>query len=107
MKCEHTEKISYSSFGKKGSSKPKLSQVYQVPLLGIDGKIHNLSAISIDQICNPLLRQAVPAKILSKIAFDEINNIMADDFTTERTINIDLLIGLDYLWQFIDPLDCG
>ena len=31
---------------------------------------------------------------------------MADDFTSDRTINIDLLIGLDYLWEFINPLEC-
>ena len=50
-----------------------------------------------------MFRQAVPQEFLDRFA---LNTVMADDFTTNQTINIDLLIGLDYLWDFINPLEC-
>ena len=79
LKGNNWEEISYSSFGKNEASKPVLSQVHQVELLGIDGKIHKLSVISIKQVCNPLLRQAIPQEFLDRFA---LNTVMADDFTT-------------------------
>ena len=98
------EKVVFNSFGNSTNSKPKQSKIFQVDLIGKDDKIHSLNAFGINEICGPLFRQGIPSELLDKL--DINSNQFSDDFTSDRQFKIHILIGLDHLWQFLNPMKC-
>ena len=100
LQVDSWEDIIINSFGKSKSSKPKLSKVFKFEVLGMNNIKYTINAIGIDTICKTLHRQRIPSEILKQFELDTI----ADDYTSDRKMSIDLLIGLDHLYDFIDPL---
>ena len=53
----------------------------------------------IPKICIPLHRKQIPNKILESLG--KIS--LAEDYTRDTKLDIDILIGLDQYWNFVDP----
>jgi hypothetical protein len=71
-------------------------RTYDVHLEGAQGGVQNFRAVEIPVICTPMSRQGVPNDLIS--AFGPLR--FADSYEANRTVSIDLLIGLDY-WKFM------
>ena len=93
------ENIHFSNFGNNSINDSGLSPVYDVKLFGKDGSLHEIQAIGIPTLCNTLLRSRVPQVILDKF---DINDF-SDDFSEDRNLSIQILVGLDYIWSLINP----
>ncbi|GFR65143.1 hypothetical protein ElyMa_000197900 [Elysia marginata] len=65
--------------------------MFALNLGGVD-----LQLAEIDNICRDMYREAVPKSILRKF-----NLIFNDDLEVDRTIKVDILIGLDYYWELV------
>ena len=102
LKISGMEEVIFGNFGNTKSSKPRLSKVYNVNLLGSDECKYSLSVIDIPEICKPLFRQKIPQVLLNKFNVENLS----DDLSSNRKIFIHILIGLDHLWDFINPLKC-
>ena len=94
------EEIIFNSFGTSKSSNPKMCEVFHLNLLGKDKKKYSITAIGTNTISKELYRQKIPSEMLSKFNVNDF----ADDYFQDRHFTIDLLIGLDHLWDFIDPI---
>ena len=94
------EVIPYSAFG--GSSSPdELRNMYSVTLLDRNGNPITIKAAEIPIICQPLIKPLIPAQHLAEFA----HLSLADDYQQNEVLEIDILIGLDLYWKFIDPTD--
>ena len=93
------EYVSYTAFGETKANSNKLSKLYQLKLIGKDSKGYILQALETDIICKPLYRPKIPAEILA--AFGSLK--LADSYSENREISIEVLVGLDFYWQFINP----
>ena len=91
------EYISYSSFGGERANTPRLSSVYDLQLLDMQGETHILSAAEMPVICAPLVRTCVPQEILEY--FSHVS--MADDYSRNRYLEVDILVGIDFYWKLI------
>ena len=97
----NSEEIVFNSFGNKKSSNPEKKNVYNLELAGIN-QIYHVKAIEMDNICKPLFRQRIPSEIIDE--FKLSNVVLADDYDTDRLITVDILIGLDYLYDLLNPI---
>ena len=94
-----SEPISYSAFGGGKSNKGKLCNVYDMTLMDCKDVGHSLLAVEVPTICTPLIRPSVPCELLS--AFTSVQ--LADDYKNNRHMTVDILVGLDAYWRFVDP----
>ena len=90
-----TELVRYQSFGSGSVCGNGMSRVYDVQLEGVQGGLHNLRVAEVPVICTPMCRQGVPSDLSS--AFGPLR--FADNYTENRQVTVDLLIGLDYYWK--------
>ena len=104
LKVTGWEKVVINNFGNTKSSKPQMSKVYHINLLGNDNSKYSLSALSMKEICKPLFRSKIPQDLLVKLNINK--DLLSDDFTADRKIQVHLLLGLDYIWDFLNPLKC-
>ena len=79
-----------------------MKSVFNLKLLGVDKKTYSITAIEMDSICRPLFRQRIPSNIIDQ--FDISNVVLADDYSVDRHFNVDILIGLDYMYELINPI---
>ena len=96
-----TEMIPYSSFGGHHSGTNSERNVYSVKLLSKIGQVHVILAAEIPVICRPLIRPAVPKEVLEK--FGQLT--LGEEYGNLREIEFDMIIGLDYYWEFLDPTE--
>ena len=93
--------LPYSSFGGHGAGKNEHRNVFELRLRNSDKKMVPVIAAEIPKICQPLFRPVVPYSVL-----DFFSNVeLADDYLHDSPIEIDILIGLDYYWTLISPVD--
>ena len=92
-----SESLSFSSFGGGKASKSKECNFYELQLLDCKGDNHSLIAAEIHDICAPLFRPSIPNHLIKE--FTSLS--LADDYTNNRHITIDILIGLDAYWRFV------
>ena len=98
------EEIVFNNFGSIKSSKPTMSKVFHIKLLGVDNVTYSLNAIGIPNICKPLYRQPIPQTFLDNLNIHP--DTLSDDFLSDREFQVHLLIGLDHLWDIVNPLKC-
>ncbi|XP_068232198.1 uncharacterized protein [Palaemon carinicauda] len=91
----------YSSFGGHSSGKNEHRNVYELKLWDSDKKVVRIIAAEIPRICQPLVRPIVPDSVLN--SFSHV--VLADDYHQDSPIEIDILIGLDFYWTLISPVD--
>ena len=92
------EFISYSSFGGESSSKRTLRSVYEVNLLGRDGRSYAVEALEVPEICQPISKSKIPDKVL-----DEISHLpLANDYTCNSQQQVKILVGADQFWTLVD-----
>ena len=70
--------------------------------MGKDGKIHEIIAAEIPVICRPLMRSAVPKAALEKLG----QLTLGDNYGSHREIEFDIVVGLDFYWDLLDPTVC-
>ena len=92
------EFIQYNAFGGETTSKRVLRSVYDLQLIDSQGQAHTISAVGVPTICQPISRIRVPQHILEELCLLP----MADDYSKNSTLAIQLLIGQDQLWNFVD-----
>ena len=92
------EFLSCSAFGGEGDSSCKLRSIYDLELVDPQGQTHTLSAAEVYSICAPIQRNSVPQHYLEK--FNHLP--LAADYSNGSTLTLQILIGLDYYWNFID-----
>ena len=92
LKRLKNEYFSFSGFGGFTSSANTKRNIYCLQLDGIKTEL-----AEIDIICNSMFRTSVPFEKLND--FCEIK--FTENYSQNRSIDIDILIGLDYLWQMV------
>ena len=97
-RCTGQEFLSCSAFGGEGDSSCKLRSIYDLDLVDPQGQTHTLSAAEVYSICAPIQRNSVPQHYLEK--FNHLP--LAADYSNGSTLTLQILIGLDYYWNFID-----
>jgi len=93
--------MSYSSFGGHSAGKNEYRNVFKLKLWNSDKKVIPVIAAEIPRICQPLVRPVVPHSVLNSFSHVEL----ADDYHHDSLIEIDILIGLDFYWTLISPID--
>ncbi|KAJ8027606.1 hypothetical protein HOLleu_32800 [Holothuria leucospilota] len=94
----------YAVFGGNKSSGCKLRDVYKLGLQSTvkcikgDSATGSLTAVEVPVICKPIRRTEVPCDFLRTFG----NLGFADDYGTSRDITIDVLIGQDFYWNFME-----
>ena len=91
------ELVSYSAFGESNSSKSTYSKLFSLDIVGTDN-MYNLNLLEVPSICKPLFRQKVPIEIVQSFGVP-----LADDYQHDRNLNIDILIGMNYMWDLVQP----
>nr|XP_027223346.1 uncharacterized protein LOC113815482 [Penaeus vannamei] len=93
-----SEPVSYAAFGGSKSPPGKQSNIFDLQLVGLHGAKH-LMALEIPKVCAPLTRPCIPSNLVD--AFSDFQ--LADDYKNNSHLNIDILVGLDAYWGFMDP----
>ena len=93
----------YAAFGTKAASEHCRSNVVSICLQDLGGSDHVIHATEIDNISAPLHRPAVPAEILQRLSAVAESFVFADKYSHSVVADIDILIGMDTYWRFIDP----
>ena len=97
-RCIGQEMISFSTFGGETTSKPVLRSVYELQLLDSSDRTINLTAVEVPFICEPLRRTRIPQDVLQQ--FRQLP--LADDYTFDKPLEIQILVGLDAYWDLMD-----
>jgi hypothetical protein len=91
-----SETTSYSAFG-ENSTKESINNVYDLKLTSKFEEISTLQAVEVPVICTPMSRVKVPVELI-----DTFRNFdLADDYTRDREVSVDILVGLDSYWRFM------
>ena len=90
------DEVSVSAFGSNSSSSMGSRNVYHMKLQGINS-ISSIEAVSIPSICSLLQRRRVAQSVLSGL------EPLAADYSTDRSVRVDILLGLDNYWRFVQP----
>ena len=93
LKKSGEETFSFSGFGDAESGPRTKRKVYNVELGGISVKL-----AGIDTLCAEMYRSPVPRQVISKFNIE-----FSEDFEVDRSIKVDILIGLDYYWELVSP----
>ncbi|XP_063607690.1 uncharacterized protein LOC134782212 [Penaeus indicus] len=93
-----SETVSYAAFGGSKFPPGKQSNIFDLKLVGLQGVKH-LMALEIPKVCAPLTRPCIPSKLVD--AFSDFQ--LADDYKNYSHLSIDILVGLDAYWGFMDP----
>ena len=93
-----SEPVTYSAFGSK-LPKDHTCDLYNLGLVDSSDVNHSLVVVEINNICAPLLRSSVPRDRL--VGFESLH--LADDYMSNRHVTVDILIGMDAVWEFVFP----
>ena len=84
------EVIQFSVFGESETSKPFLSKLFSLDIVGIDNQINNIEVLEVPNVCKTLFRPKVPLEILNEFGVE-----FADNYQHDRNIQIDILVGIN------------
>ena len=93
------ELLPCSIFG--GSTSSEWRNIYTVQLACKDGSVVDVEVAEIPVICAPMYRSSVAPEILS--FFSQLD--LADDYSTNAVLEIDVVIGLKNYWHFLTVTD--
>ena len=91
--------MSHAAFGTGKPSVSELRNISNVILKSSQGSGHSLHCTEVPVICSPIYRPEVPSDLIS--AFGELQ--FADIYGTDQKVKVDILIGLDSDWKFVQP----
>jgi hypothetical protein len=94
-----SESVSYATFGSSKASRGQLRNVYSLELTGLQQGRASVLATEVDVISAPVRRSKVPADILKR--FSHLS--LAENYSIEKELSIDILVGLDCFWQLVQP----
>ena len=94
------EVIQFSVFGESETSKPFLSKLFSLDIVGIDNQINNIEVLEVPNVCKTLFRPKVPLEILNEFGVE-----FADNYQHDRNIQIDILVGMNFFWHIMQPND--
>ena len=99
LPSSRTEKIMVKTFGSTHHELQKLDVVV-VKIQGMTSKIYNhVEALVIPTICSPLSNQTID---LAKHQYPHLHNLaLADTNIANKDLNVDILIGANYIWNFM------
>jgi hypothetical protein len=94
-----SEVVSYRTFG---GSKPKsedLRNLYSMELRGLETGKGLVIATEIPTVCTDLCRRKLPDPVLRSLGRVKL----ANGYTKDKQIKVDMLIGLDQYWKLVQP----
>ena len=94
-----SELVSYASFGSGKANGEEMRNVYSLELYGSSQGQALISAIEVPVVCVPLSRKAIPEKLLN--SFKRLQFV--EDYSEDKTVSVDILVGLDYYWKLVKP----
>lgn len=90
--------VAYAAFGSKKPSKSEFRNVFNVYLKGNNGDFHSLLVTEVPVICAPVYSPEIPRSVM-----DSFGNLpWADSGQVGQAVSVDILIGLDAYWRFIN-----
>ena len=92
------ESVSFAAFGSSNPGDSALRNVFSCILQDLDGSDQTIAVTEVPVICTPLHRPEVPTYIL-----DKVPGRLADTYSSSEQVVVDILIGLDWFWQFMKP----
>ena len=93
------EWLAFAGFGDEAPSAQELRAVHALELSDGTRNICRLEIPEVGRICAPILRKKLPEQATS--AFEGLK--LADNYDEDRTYEIDVLIGNDFIWDLVDP----
>ena len=90
--------VSYVSFGKEKAGNGVFRNIFRLNLQGIHGEKESFLVTEIPVICAPMFRTEVPSDMLQ--AFGNLSFV--DNYGDGEQVQVDILIGLDYYWNFVN-----
>lgn len=92
-----SEPVSYVSFGNRKANKSVIRGIYEFDLQGRDRRRRKLVATEMPVICANISTACLNSEIL-----EGFNNLeLANSYSKSEIVTIDILIGLDYYWDFV------
>ena len=92
------KRLPFSAFGGTSSDPKEDRNVYNITLYDSKKNKISINVAEISTICQPLHRPRVPVEELNQFTHLDL----ADNYMEACNMEIDLLIGLDYYWSFIE-----
>ena len=90
--------VSYVSFGKEKAGNGVLRNIFRLNVQGIHGEKESFLVTEIPVICAPMFRTEVPSDMLQTFG----NLSFVDNYGDGEQVQVDILIGLDYYWNFVN-----
>ena len=95
--CVGSEYLSYTSFG-GGKSTRSLRKIVSLDLIDQNQVKHQMNALVIPSICEPISKPTVPVSILDKFSHLPLANNQSSS-----SFEIDVIIGMDIYFRFMLP----
>ena len=95
-----SEPVSNAVFGKGLPNKALMRNVFHCILQDSRNVDHSLLATEVDVICTPLFQPATIPEILQSLGDVELAHV----YDQSEELKVDILIGLDSYWRFVDPM---
>ncbi|XP_071961249.1 uncharacterized protein [Antedon mediterranea] len=92
-----SKSFAFAAFGEGKPSQNETRNIYKLNVENKYGGWEIINCIEVKSICAPMFRAKVPQSSLKAVA----HLPLADDYDKEREIHVDILVGLDYYWQFM------
>ena len=92
------QKVSYTAFGGT-SPKVQIRNKYSVTMIHENGSTVDIEAVEIPVICGQMCRPTVPNSVMCDVKLRGLS--LADPEFGKRLLKIDILIGLDNIWQIL------
>ena len=89
--------MSSNNFGSGKPSKLALRDIYRIKVLDKDNGIRSLNVTEVPLICLPI--QCESPEVLKQVSKYEL----ADGWSKDRIMNVDILIGMDQYCNFVIP----
>ena len=100
------ESVSVAVFGQAKSNIPQLRNKFKLHLLNSDSKTEEMIVTESPMICAPVQRVKLPEGVLDRLEQENLSLAAGSLVDSDSHLDIDILVGLDYFWQFVKPNVC-
>lgn len=101
------ENISVALFGQAKPNNPKLRNKFKLNLLSTTFEKEEMIVTETPSICAPISRPKLPQDIVDKLKREGLTLATGSLMDSgSQDLIIDVLVGLDYFWQFMKPNTC-
>ena len=100
------EKVSIATFGQAKSNVPKLRNKFKVKLFNLESEPEEMTLTESPMICAPIQKLKLPQKIVERLNHEGLPLAAGSLVDSDSQLDIDILVGLDYFWQFVKPNVC-